>query len=112
MASYVIITPAHNEELLIVHTATAMISQTLRPMKWVIVNDASTDRTREVIEKFAGEHPFIEVVNLERAAGRHFGNKVRAFNAGLERLKGLSFDFIGNLDARSEERRVGKECVP
>lgn len=99
MAAFVIITPAHNEESLIVHTAKAMIAQRLRPMKWVIVNDASTDRTREVIEQFARENDFIEAVNLERASGRHFGNKVRAFNAGFERVKNLEFDFIGNLDA-------------
>lgn len=99
MLAFVIITPAHNEEALIVHTAQAMIAQTVRPLKWVIVNDASTDGTRALIEKFAGEHSFIEVVNLERATGRHFGNKVRAFNAGLERVKELNYDFIGNLDA-------------
>lgn len=99
MAKFVIITPAHNEEALIVHTAEAMIAQTVRPMRWVIVNDASTDRTRELVEGFAREHSFIEVVNLERAAGRHFGNKVRAFNAGLERVLECDFEFVGNLDA-------------
>jgi biofilm PGA synthesis N-glycosyltransferase PgaC len=99
MASFVIITPAHNEEALIVHTAEAVVAQTVRPLKWVIVNDASTDRTREVVEGFARQHSFIEVVNLERAAGRHFGNKVRAFNAGFDRIKALNYDFVGNLDA-------------
>ena len=99
MPAFVIITPAHNEESLIVHTAQAMIAQMIRPLKWVIVNDASTDGTRELIERLAREHSFIEVVNLERAAGRHFGNKVRAFNAGLERVKDLNLEFIGNLDA-------------
>ena len=99
MAGYVIITPAHNEAALIGRTAEAVVAQTVRPTKWVVVNDASTDRTGQVIENFASRYPFIELVNLERAAGRHFGNKVRAFNAGLERVSGLDYDFIGNLDA-------------
>lgn len=99
MADYVIITPAHNESALIGQTAQSVAAQTVRPLKWVVVNDASTDRTREIIESQASRHAFIEVVNLERAAGRHFGNKVRAFNAGLERVKGLDFQFVGNLDA-------------
>ncbi len=99
MPKFVIITPAHNEEALIVHPAESIVAQTLRPLKWVVVNDASTDRTREVIEGYAKKYPFIEVVNLERAAGRHFGNKVRAFNAGLERVHGLDYEFVGNLDA-------------
>ena len=99
MASYVIITPAHNEEALLGYTAESIVTQTIRPLKWVVVNDASTDQTRKVAESYASQHAFIEVVNLERAIGRHFGNKVRAFNAGLERVTGLNFDFIGNLDA-------------
>jgi cellulose synthase/poly-beta-1,6-N-acetylglucosamine synthase-like glycosyltransferase len=99
MAGYVIITPAHNEEALIGSTAESVVAQTIRPMKWVVVNDASTDGTRQVLERYAREHSFIEVVNLERAAGRHFGNKVRAFNEGFARVKGLDYDFVGNLDA-------------
>ncbi|HEX5221467.1 MAG TPA: glycosyltransferase family 2 protein [Verrucomicrobiae bacterium] len=99
LTGYVIITPAHNEAALIAQTAESMAAQTVRPLKWVVVNDASTDRTRELIEAKAGRHSFIEVVNLERAAGRHFGNKVRAFNAGLDRVKHLDFAFVGNLDA-------------
>lgn len=99
MPGYVIITPAHNEAALIGRTAESMAAQTVRPLKWVVVNDASTDRTREMVEAQVARHPFIELVNLERAAGRHFGNKVRAFNAGMERVKDLNYDFVGNLDA-------------
>ena len=99
MPGYVIITPAHNEAELIGRTVESMAAQTIPPLKWVVVNDASTDRTREVMQTYVERFPFIELVNLERASGRHFGNKVRAFNAGLERVQGLDFDFVGNLDA-------------
>lgn len=99
MPGYVIITPAHNEAALIGRTAESMAAQTIPPLKWVVVNDASTDRTREVVATYVERYPFIELVNLDRAAGRHFGNKVRAFNAGVDRVKALDFDFIGNLDA-------------
>jgi glycosyltransferase involved in cell wall biosynthesis len=63
------------------------------------VNDASTDATREIVERHARDHDFIRPVNVERAPGRHFGNKVSAFNRGLEEMRGLPYDFIGNLDA-------------
>ncbi len=99
MTTYVVITPAHNEETFIEKTITSVIAQTIRPLKWVIVNDASTDRTREIVEGYTQWHSLIELVNLERAPGRHFGNKVKAFNAGLARVADLDFDFIGNLDA-------------
>jgi biofilm PGA synthesis N-glycosyltransferase PgaC len=99
MQNYIIITPANNEAAFIEHTIAAVIAQTIRPLKWVIVNDASTDRTREIVESHMRQHNFIELVNVDRAAGRHFGNKVRAFNAGLDRVRDLNFDFVGNLDA-------------
>ena len=44
--SYVLITPARNEEAFIEKTIESMIRQTVLPMKWVIVDDGSTDKTR------------------------------------------------------------------
>ena len=42
---YVLITPARNEEAFIEKTIQSVISQTVLPAKWVIVNDGSTDTT-------------------------------------------------------------------
>src|SRR2546426_1031255 len=47
--SYVLITPARNEEAHIERTIKSVVSQTLRPLKWVIVSDGSTDRTDEIV---------------------------------------------------------------
>ena len=99
MANFVIITPAHNEEAFIEQTIHSMIQQTVRPLKWVIVNDASTDRTANIAEKYAREHPFIKLVSRKRDGGRDFGKKVHAFNRGLEEICNLPYEFIGNLDA-------------
>jgi GT2 family glycosyltransferase len=96
---YVIITPAHNEGAFIEKTITSVISQTSRPVKWVIVNDASTDDTRKIVERYTKEQDFIQLMNVQRSTGRHFANKVRAFNQGLAQMRGLDFDYIGNLDA-------------
>lgn len=95
----VLITPAHNEEAFIEKTIRSVVNQTVQPLKWVVVNDASTDRTREIVERYASKHSFIKLVNVNRPAGRHFGNKVRAFKHGLDRVDTLKFDYIGNLDA-------------
>src|SRR6185436_10652897 len=93
------ITPAHNEEAFIEQTVCSMVAQTVRPVKWIVVNDASSDQTATIVRRYAREHAFIELVNLQRDAGRHFGNKVAAFNHGLTATTGLDYDFIGNLDA-------------
>jgi poly-beta-1,6-N-acetyl-D-glucosamine synthase len=99
MPDYILITPAHNEALLIGKTVKSVIAQTIQPKLWVIVNDASNDSTPDIIHAFSQQHNFIHLLNINRTAGRHFGNKVNAFNLGLAKVLPLKFDFIGNLDA-------------
>lgn len=99
MKNYVIITPAHNEETFIEKTISSVVAQTVRPMRWVIVNDGSTDRTGEIIQRYAARFEFIRAVNLCREQGRDFGRKIIAFNRGRLEIEGVDFDFIGNLDA-------------
>jgi poly-beta-1,6-N-acetyl-D-glucosamine synthase len=65
----------------------------------VIVSDGSTDRTDEIAQRAAREHTWIEVVRMPERKERHFGGKAHCFNAGYERLRGQTFDLIGNLDA-------------
>lgn len=96
---YVLITPARNEEDYIELTIQSMISQTVKPLKWVIVSDGSTDRTDEIVGKYLPEHPWMELVRNTETESRNFGGKVRAFNAGYERVRSLPFDIVGNLDA-------------
>src|SRR5205814_7765588 len=96
---YVLITPAHNEEAFIQKTLDSMVAQTLLPERWVIVDDSSTDRTAEIVESYVKRHPWIELVRRPQRLDRSFAGKVRAFNAGLERVKSLQFEVIGNLDA-------------
>ena len=49
LPSYVLVTPARNEEAFIQKTIESMIHQTFLPLKWVIVEDGSTDKTPEII---------------------------------------------------------------
>ena len=43
--SYIIITPAFNEENNIRRTIESILKQTVLPLEWIIVNDGSTDST-------------------------------------------------------------------
>jgi poly-beta-1,6-N-acetyl-D-glucosamine synthase len=99
LAQYVLVTPAHNEASFIEQTILAMLAQTIKPVAWILVNDNSSDATGDIIEKYAQAHDFIRLVNVQRAEGRHFGNKVHAFNKGLAELGAAHYSFIGNLDA-------------
>jgi poly-beta-1,6-N-acetyl-D-glucosamine synthase len=95
---YVLISPARNEEKLIEKTLVSMVAQTVVPLRWVIVDDGSTDRTAEIVEQYARRFPWIELVRRPQRAERSFSGKVEAFNAGLERVRLLDFEVIGNLD--------------
>jgi glycosyltransferase involved in cell wall biosynthesis len=96
---YVLITPAHNEEAFIEKTLESVCAQTRSPERWVIVDDGSTDRTAEIVEKYATRHTWIELVRRTQRQDRNFAGKVHAVNAGLERVRSLPFEVMGNLDA-------------
>ena len=96
---YVLITPARNEAALIENTLQSMIAQTILPKRWVIVSDGSTDGTDEIVRKYQPGREWLELVRLPELKERNFAAKVDAFNAGYDRVKPLSFDVIGNLDA-------------
>ncbi len=95
---YVLITPAHNEEAFIQNTLKSMVHQTVLPMRWVIVDDGSTDKTSNVVRSYLGRHPWIEMVQIPQRRERSFAAKVEAFNAGYQRVSGLEYEVIGNLD--------------
>jgi poly-beta-1,6-N-acetyl-D-glucosamine synthase len=97
--AYVLITPCRNEARLIEETLKSVVAQTVLPLKWVIVNDGSTDATGEIVAQYAVQHRWIELVNRPVRKDRNFAAKVHAFNEGLQRVQDLKFDLIGNLDA-------------
>jgi biofilm PGA synthesis N-glycosyltransferase PgaC len=96
---YVLVTPARNEAQFIELTIQSMLAQTVRPLKWVIVSDGSTDGTDDIVKKYAVENHWIELVRMPERKERSFAGKVYAFNAGLERVKELPYEAVASLDA-------------
>lgn len=96
---YVLITPAHNEEALITKTIESVASQTVLPLKWVIVDDGSTDSTASIIRQYLPRYPWIDLIQVPKRRGRSFAAKVQAFNIGYEKVSDLYYEIIGNLDA-------------
>jgi poly-beta-1,6-N-acetyl-D-glucosamine synthase len=97
--SYVLITPARNEENFLGATLESIVRQTHPPVRYIIVSDGSTDRTDEIVLGYAREHPWIELLRMPESKERHFGSKANSINTGYARLKHLEFDLVGNLDA-------------
>ena len=99
LPSYVLITPARNEEAFIERCIESIIHQTVLPLRWVIVDDGSTDRTVEIVSRYLSRLPWIEILRRPPRVERTFAGKVHAFNAGYESIRGMEYEIIGNLDA-------------
>src|SRR4029077_2863325 len=99
LPTYVLITPARNEAQFIEGTIESVVAQTVRPLKWIIVSDGSTDGTDELVRKYTTHFPWIELVQMPERSERHFVGKVYAFNAGYARTQDVEYYVIASLDA-------------
>ena len=99
MLNYVLVTAARNEGRFIERTLQSVVAQIRPPLRWVIADDGSTDETPQLVEKYAKEYPWIELVRQSQRLDRSFAGKAYAVNAAVERLKGQGYEVIGNLDA-------------
>jgi glycosyltransferase involved in cell wall biosynthesis len=95
----VLVTPARNEAQFIEATIISVVAQTVRPLKWVIVSDGSTDATDEIVSRYAVAYEWIELLRMPERKERHFAGKVKAFNAGKATVDGLHYEVIASLDA-------------
>jgi biofilm PGA synthesis N-glycosyltransferase PgaC len=95
----ILITPARNEEALIEQAIESVVSQTVRPIRWVIVNDGSKDATASIVGRYTARHDWISRVDMPEHRDRSFGAKVHCFNAGYATVKAVGHDIVGNLDA-------------
>jgi glycosyltransferase involved in cell wall biosynthesis len=99
MIRYVIVTPVRDEEAHLEMTIASVSAQTIRPVEWVIVNDGSTDRTREIIDRNAAQSPWIRGVHRpNRGFRKSGGGVVEAFYDGYNALRCEDWEFIVKLD--------------
>ena len=96
---YLLITPAKNEATFIELTIRSVISQTVRPVRWVIINDGSTDRTGEIVEGYARKHDWIELLQMPERQNRDFASKADCVNTAYDHAKHLPHDIVASLDA-------------
>lgn len=99
LPTYVLVTPARNEAQFIESTIQSVVAQTIRPLKWVIVSDGSTDGTDDIVSRYAAEYRWIELLRMPERKERNFAGKAHAFNAGKAKIEGVTYDVIANLDA-------------
>ena len=77
---------AHNEERIIARCINSILESSYKKYEIIVVNDCSTDRTREITEKFIEKHPKkIRILNYEGDQGHGCGFPR---NRGAEVAKG------------------------
>ena len=99
-SNYIIITPAYNESHLIEKTIKSVLDQTILPLKWIIVDDGSTDNTAEIIKHYTNTCDFLEYSLRTRKANQtYYGSNVHAILQGYELVKNYPHDYLAILDA-------------
>jgi glycosyltransferase involved in cell wall biosynthesis len=93
------ISPCRDEVQYMRETLDTVVSQTLLPTRWIVVDDGSTDGSAEILADYAAQNPWIEVVKRADRGGRSVGpGVIEAFYAGLAHADLDDFDYVCKLD--------------
>lgn len=85
-----IVTPVHNGEAFFADTIKTISDQTYKNWEWIVIDDASDDKTREIVKSAIKKHgDKIKLVELKRNSGA-----AKARNAGIKIAKGNYLCFI------------------
>jgi poly-beta-1,6-N-acetyl-D-glucosamine synthase len=100
---YVLITPCRDEAAYLQTTIDTVAAQTVRPAKWVIVDDGSKDETPQILERAAQKYPYIQVIRREDRGQRAVGpGVIEAFYDGLNAVDLDAFDYVCKFDGDLE----------
>jgi len=97
---YVIVTPAYNEARYVEATIESVLRQTITPLRWVIVDDGSTDDTAALVQSCALRNPLLRPLCRRRLTTQsYFASNVHAIMDGVQSLREVDYDFLAILDA-------------
>ena len=96
---YVIITPVRNEAEYLEENIVSVVSQTIRPAEWILVDDGSTDATGAIIDRWASRYAWIKALHRSDRGFRHAGTGViEAFYDGYRALVVNDWEYVIKLD--------------
>lgn len=97
--TYVIVTPVKNEERFLEGMISCILRQTLRPARWIIVDDHSTDRSGEILRKATAEYEWIVVVESDDGGRLRKPGGEGVVHCGIRQVNLEEYDFFVRLDA-------------
>ena len=84
-----VIIPVYNTEKYLHHCLTSAINQTLKEIEIIVINDASTDKSLTIIQKFTEKDNRIHLINFTKNKGNGIGR-----NTALKKAKGTYILFL------------------
>jgi Glycosyl transferase family 2 len=84
------VVPVHNYGQFVAEAVRSLLAQTYQDLEVIVIDDASTDETPEVLEQFRSDRR-VRLVRHERNVGH-----IRTYNEGLQLASG---DFVGLMSA-------------
>jgi peptidoglycan-N-acetylglucosamine deacetylase len=94
--SVTVLIPAHNEESVIVETVTSVLLSDLKDLRIIVVNDGSTDRTRELLDANFSREPRVRIIHQVNHG------KAAALNVALSHA---DTEIVITIDADTEVER-------
>ncbi|QTN40175.1 glycosyltransferase family 2 protein [Marinobacter salsuginis] len=89
-----IVLPAYNAEKLIDSTIQSVVNQTFEDWEMLVVDDCSTDGTRDIVQKWAEKDPRIKLIALSA----NFGGPAGPRNVGVREASGKFVAFLDSDD--------------
>ena len=97
--TYLLISPCRNEADYMRQTLDTVIGQSVRPAKWVIVDDGSTDDTPKILAEYASRHDWIQIVTRADRGRRSVGpGVIDAFYSGYDAVRPDDYEYLCKLD--------------
>lgn len=89
-----IITSVYNAEQYLEETIKSVIGQTFKNFEYILVNDASTDNSLDIMQRYEKQDKRIRIIQLENNSG----GPARPRNIGIENAKGEYIAFLDSDD--------------
>lgn len=94
-----IITPMYNSEKYIKQCIESVINQTYKNIEMIIIDDGSTDKSRQIVLEYANKYDLIKYIKQERNMGI-----AEARNNGIRSSKGRFIAFLDSDDLYKKDK--------
>jgi biofilm PGA synthesis N-glycosyltransferase PgaC len=96
---YLLVTPCRDEAKYARRTLESVVTQTVTPALWIIVDDGSTDETPRILAGYSAKYDWIRIIRRENRGFRKLGaGVIDAFYYGFDTINPDDFDYVCKLD--------------